>query len=168
MSNTSEEPGQQQDSFWIKKLYCVVACATYWSRLLPQQYQYWNRQAMAWGTLLQVALLTLVNAWLQSLIRRHVLLRGTCCTNISLYCYSYLQICNYLSLSASHICPLRSSSRSVCLRIAFECHFGVILVSTDQSCKSVTADVLSVYLYCARRLVCESPGYDRSQISAVS
>ena len=31
-----------------------------------------------------------------------------------------------LLLSAAHICPLRRSSRSVCLRIAFECHFGVI------------------------------------------
>jgi len=40
-----------------------------------------------------------------------------------------LQICNYLSLSAFHICLLRSSSRSVCLRIAFECYFGVILLS---------------------------------------
>jgi len=38
----------------------------------------------------------------------------------------YLQICNYLSLSAFHICLLRSSSRSVCLRIAFECHVDVI------------------------------------------
>ena len=27
--------------------------------------------------------------------------------------------------AASHICPLRSSWRSVCLRIAFECDFGV-------------------------------------------
>ena len=34
-------------------------------------------------------------------------------------------------LSASHICPLRSSSQSVCFRIAFECHFefGVTPVS---------------------------------------
>ena len=40
-----------------------------------------------------------------------------------------LQICNYLLLSAFHICLLRCSSRSVCLRIAFECHFGVILLS---------------------------------------
>ncbi len=40
--------------------------------------------------------------------------------------FVYLQICNYLSLSASHICFLRGSSRSVCLRIAFEYHFGVI------------------------------------------
>ena len=31
-------------------------------------------------------------------------------------------------LSASHICLLRGSSQSVCLRIAFECHFGVIRV----------------------------------------
>lgn len=39
---------------------------------------------------------------------------------------------------------------------------------SDQSCKSVTADVLSVYLYRARSLVCESQGYDRSEISALS
>ena len=37
----------------------------------------------------------------------------------------YLQICNYLLLSAFCICLLHSSS-SVWLRIAFECHFGVI------------------------------------------
>ncbi len=36
---------------------------------------------------------------------------------------------NYLSLSASHICLLHSSLQSICLRIAFECHFGVILHS---------------------------------------
>ncbi len=44
----------------------------------------------------------------------------------------YLQICNCLSLSASHICFLRGSSQSVCLRVAFECHFGVISPSLVQ------------------------------------
>ena len=43
----------------------------------------------------------------------------------------YLQICNYLLLSASHTCFLRGSSQSVCLRIAFECHFGVIVLFID-------------------------------------
>ena len=37
----------------------------------------------------------------------------------------YLQIFNYFALSAFHVCFLRSSSQSVCLRIAFECRFGV-------------------------------------------
>ena len=43
-----------------------------------------------------------------------------------------------LLLSACHFCLLRSSSRSVCLRIAFECHFGVILLAT--MCNMVTLD----------------------------
>ena len=45
----------------------------------------------------------------------------------------YLQICNYPSLSASHICFLRGSSQSVCLRVAFECHFGVLSLTVCHS-----------------------------------
>ena len=44
---------------------------------------------------------------------------------------------NSILLSASHICFLRGSSQSVCLRIAFACHFGVILLCrNEQGCKS--------------------------------
>ncbi len=57
----------------------------------------------------------------------------------------YLQICNYVLLFASHICFLRSSSQSVCLRIAFECHFGVVYLSANATscwaklpCRTVT------------------------------
>ncbi len=59
----------------------------------------------------------------------------------------YLQICNCLSLSASHVCPLRSSLRSVCLGIAFECHFGVILNCTTAERSSAWCTVSHHPLY---------------------
>jgi len=37
-------------------------------------------------------------------------------------------------ISAFHICLLCSSSQSVCLRIAFECHFGVIYLCMHHLC----------------------------------
>ncbi len=37
-----------------------------------------------------------------------------------------LQLCDCVLLSAFRICLLRSSSRSICLRILFECHISVI------------------------------------------
>ncbi len=49
----------------------------------------------------------------------------------SLTVFAYLQICNYLSLSAFHICLLRGSSRSVCLCIAFEGQLGVLCTIVD-------------------------------------
>jgi len=45
-----------------------------------------------------------------------------------LVCSVYLQICNYLSPSASHSCFLCGSLQSICLWIAFECHFGIVLL----------------------------------------
>ena len=57
----------------------------------------------------------------------------------------YLQICNYLLLSASHTCFLRGSSQSVCLRIAFECHVGVI------------SGILALLQYCVQEVLpCKS------------
>ncbi len=58
----------------------------------------------------------------------------------------YLQICNYLSLSAFHICLLRSSS----LSLTFECHFGVICHYTTDTLQRRVFFMASSYHIAAR------------------